>query len=94
VQFEWDPEKALTNRRKHRVSFEMASESFFDPFAVNEIDRVEYGEYRWLNIGMVRGSILLVVANVPRDTHGEEIVRIISARKAEPHERRRNEQAR
>lgn len=46
-RFEWDPEKAKSNLRKHRVSFETAAHVFTDPFAVTEQDRIERGERRW-----------------------------------------------
>ena len=45
-------------------------------------DRVEGGELRWQTIGMVGGIVLLMVAHTVRDKGGDEIIRIISARKA------------
>ena len=91
MQFEWDEAKAESNFRKHGIRFELASEAFFDPFAILEQDRIEDGEYRWRTIGMVKGYMLLVVASVPRDEEGMEIIRIISARKADRQEKRRYE---
>ena len=91
MQFEWDEAKAASNQRKHGIRFEVASEAFLDPFAIMEQDRIENGEYRWRTIGMVKGYFLLVVASVPRDEEGAEIIRIISARRADRHERRRYE---
>jgi uncharacterized DUF497 family protein len=78
-------------QRKHGIRFEVASEAFLDPFAIMEQDRIENGEYRWRTIGMVKGYFLLVVASVLRDEEGAEIIRIISARRADRHERRRYE---
>ena len=96
VRFEWDEAKTLANKRKHGISFEEASHVFFDPLHVVVEDRVLDGEQRWQALGVVKrnaGSlILLLVAHTIRDeskTNGYvEVVRIISARKATPEERR------
>ncbi|AYD03314.1 BrnT family toxin [Neorhizobium sp. NCHU2750] len=96
MRFEWDRAKAETNLRKHRVSFETALRVFFDPFVLIEQDRVEDGEYRWQAIGAVDGHTVLIVAHVNReDDEAEEpveVIRIISARKADLKERRRYEE--
>jgi uncharacterized protein len=82
--FEWDDAKASTNLVKHGVSFEQARQAFNDPFAIEFVDdREDYGEERLTLFGMVE-SRLLVVTHTLRD----DKVRIISAREAEPHERR------
>ena len=91
--FEWDPTKAALNLRKHRVSFELAALAFADPLARIQYDRFEGGEHRMKLIGSVGGSLLLVVAHTAREEDGDEIIRIISARKAEPRERRNYEDA-
>jgi len=83
--FEWDDAKAVRNLLDHDVSFETARAAFGDVFAVEREDaREAYGETRYNLIGMVEGR-LLHVTYTPRG----ERVRIISARPAEPHERRR-----
>jgi uncharacterized DUF497 family protein len=83
--FAWDDNKAASNRLDHHVSFEVAREAFKDAFAVEWIDnRHDDNEERLGLLGMV-GDRLLHVAFTMR---GEKI-RIISARLAEPHERRR-----
>lgn len=96
IRFEWDPDKAATNRRKHKVSFETALRVFADPFALSEQDRIEGGEQRWRTLGMVQGYVLLLVAHTIRERHEDdqpvEIIRIISARAANRTERRRYEQ--
>jgi uncharacterized protein len=92
IRFEWDATKAEANVRKHGVSFETARFAFADPFAIMEQDRIENGEYRWQTTGMVGGIALLVVAHTIRDEVDVEIIRIISARPAERHERRRYEE--
>lgn len=92
ARFVWDPIKAEANVRKHGVSFELARLVFLDPFAIAEQDRIENGEVRWQTLGMVRGALLLVVAHTIVDlSDGGELIRIISARKAEKHEWRRYE---
>ena len=88
-QFEWDSAKAASNRLKHGVRFEIAARVFADPLAVTEFDGFEHSEPRWRTIGMVDGVQLLVVAHTQRDQNGDEVIRIISARRAEPRERRR-----
>jgi uncharacterized DUF497 family protein len=82
--FEWDEAKAAENYAKHRVSFEAAIEDFKDPFAIERLDdREDYGEDRYSILGMVDGRILYVGFTLRNGT-----IRIISARGAEPHERR------
>jgi len=93
IRFEWDRAKAETNQRKHRVSFELAMRVFFDPLALSAQNRVENGEYRWQTIGLVE-DVALVVAHTVWEDGGTQVIRIISARRAEPRERRRYEQAR
>lgn len=90
MRFEWDAGKNLSNQKKHAgIDFEIASRVFADPGLILRKDRVIEGEQRWHAIGAVRKAVLLVV-HVYReeDTHGEEIIRIISAREASPRERR------
>lgn len=92
-RFEWDAAKAEVNLQKHRISFEMAAHAFADPFALVEQDRIENGEYRWQTLGIAEGYLLLLVAHtVWDDEDGAEVIRIISARRAEPKERKRYEQ--
>lgn len=75
--FEWDDAKARTNVRKHGVSFDEARYVFADPQAVEFEDiREDYGEERWIRVGLV-GRHLLVVA-VAYAERGDRI-RIISA---------------
>jgi len=82
--FEWDDDKAASNLLKHGVSFEQARRVFEDPFALAfEDDRSIYGESRFVQIGAVQNRLLTVVY-VERG----DVIRIISARRAEPQERR------
>ena len=92
-RFEWDAAKAEINRHKHRVSFETATHVFTDPFALMEQDRIENGEHRWQALGLAEGYLLLLVAHtVWDDEDGIEVIRIISARRADAKERKRYEQ--
>src|ERR1700692_2281269 len=90
IRFEWDEAKTLSNRRKHGVSFEEASQVFSDPLYVSVQDRVEGGELRWQTLGLVEDLLLLTVAHTVREERGEvtnydrsvDVIRIISARPA------------
>jgi uncharacterized protein len=83
-QFQWDDTKASDNFAKHSVSFESAKNVFSDPFAIEQLDdRQDYGEERYTIIGMVDDRLLFVAF-----TMREDAIRIISARAAEPFERR------
>ncbi|MDR1850471.1 MAG: BrnT family toxin [Zoogloeaceae bacterium] len=87
--FEWDDRKAASNYFKHGVRFEEAALVFADPFSVSVQDRIVDGEERWQTIGMVGGSLLLLVAHTVRlADDGIEVVRIISARRADRKERK------
>ena len=88
ARFEWDAAKNRRNKLKHGIRFELAVEAFEDPMAVSVQDRQVDGEERWQTIGVVRNLRLIVVAHSIRDSSGEEITRIISARKADASERR------
>ena len=84
-RFEWDDAKAASNWRNHAVTFKTAAEVFKDPFAVEWVDdSQDEQEPRYSILGMV-DSRLLFVAYTMRG----EVIRIISARKAEPYERRK-----
>jgi uncharacterized protein len=93
MRFEWDDEKNRRNLAKHRISFDAARLVFDDPRALSQLDRVDAGEERWQTIGLAGGIAVLLVAHTSREQDGEEVVRIISARKATPRERRAYDQA-
>ncbi len=79
---------AKANRLKHDVDFEDAMQVFDDPFAPFEQDRVdETGEGRWQAIGMVAGVAVLLVAPTLREEGNDQVVRLISARRATRKER-------
>jgi uncharacterized DUF497 family protein len=96
IRFEWDEAKNLSNRRKHGVSFEEASQVFRDPLYVSVKERMQGGEERWQTFGLVGNILLLMVAHTVEEENDEggfvEIIRIISARHTTPKERRRYEE--
>ncbi|MDG4885109.1 BrnT family toxin [Mesorhizobium sp. WSM4884] len=92
LQFEWDPEKARRNLAKHGVAFDLAQKVFDDPLHLVVPDRFEDGEQRWHAIGMVGTRVILLVVHTYPNPADEERVRVVGARKATPHERRRYEQ--
>lgn len=88
MRFEWDREKADSNLRKHGVSFEEAVTAFYDALATTFADPDHsVGELRLITYGYSSHERLLVVAHSER----RGTVRIISARVATAHERRRYE---
>jgi uncharacterized protein len=86
--------KARANEQ-HGVSFEIALHAFDDLEALVNHDRIEAGERRWQTLGMVGNSLLLPVAHtVEFEDDDGEIIRIISARRANRKEKARYEKAR
>lgn len=89
MQFIWDENKDLRNQKKHKISFDTASYVFDDPFLLTALDhRYHYFEERWQSIGFVTEA-LIYVAHTIEEYHDEEIIRLISARKADSQEARR-----
>lgn len=84
---EWDAAKAAHNFRKHGIRFEEAALVFDDPLAASKLERIENGEERWQTVGLVGGCLLLLVAHTVR-VDEVEIIRIVSARRADPTERK------
>jgi hypothetical protein len=89
MRFQWDPNKSRANLQKHGITFETASQAFDDPNQLSIQDRFEDREERWQTLGLINGIAVLIVAHTVMIEDGEEVVRIISARKATPLERRR-----
>lgn len=88
MQYEWDTVKAQANLRKHGIDFADAATVFSDDYALTIPDEEVEHEDRYVTIGMdALGRILVVVY-----TWRGESIRIISARKAERHERRQYEE--
>lgn len=89
----WDDEKNRTNTRDHGLSFETAQLVFRDPLAASRCDP-DPSEERWQTIGLIGQVVVFVVHTWPEPdpATGEEVGRIISARKATAHERRAYEE--
>ena len=89
LEFEWDPEKAAANVRKHRIFFREAAMVFRDVFSFTYDDAAHSrGEQRYVTLGMSDQGRVLVVAHTMRG----EMVRIISVRKATKRERKAYEE--
>jgi uncharacterized DUF497 family protein len=86
VRFEWDETKNRANIVKHPVGFDEASKVFSDPHVIVREDRTVEGDHRLHAIGYVE-QVLLVMHTFREEGLGA-IIRIISARKATPAERR------
>ena len=81
--FEWHDAKAEANWPDYGVSFELAKIVFNDPFAIERVDdREDYGEERFVIIGMTEGHILLFVAYTER----KQRIRLVSARRTTEYE--------
>jgi uncharacterized protein len=89
----WDKAKNQANRIKHGIDFETAQFVFDDPFCITFVERVTGGEERWHAIGSIEKIIVLVVVHTYREENAEEVIRIISARRATPKERKLYDQA-
>ncbi len=87
MHFAWDEAKNRRNTLKHKVSFETARLVFDDPNALSMTERVVEDEERWQTLGRA-GSVVLLVAHTYQAMAENELIRIISARKAKPRERR------
>ena len=86
--FEWDPRKAASNLKDHGISFDEARTVFGDILAMNMPDPDHSGgEQRFLVLGMSERARLVVVSYAERPPR----TRIISARRATNHERRKYE---
>jgi uncharacterized DUF497 family protein len=87
MRFVWDEHENRRNRVKHKISFEAAQLVFADPFSVSVLERVVDGEERWQTLGLIAGAVVVLVAHTAEEERGEEVIRIVSARKATPRER-------
>ncbi len=84
VKFEWDEAKRLANIRRHGIDFADVYQLFdFDRFLLQD-DRFDYGEERWISFGMLFGEVVAVT-----HTETDELIRIISVRRAEKYEQER-----
>ena len=93
IRFEWDEAKNRSNRKKHGIDFETAQLVFEDPHCISFVERVSNGEERWHAIGSIENIIVIVVVHTYREEALDEVIRIISARRATRHERKLYAQA-
>jgi uncharacterized protein len=84
MKYEWDPDKAALNRKKHGICFADVVGVFEDELAVTVEDNDAEGELRFITIGMDFTLKILVVVYARRVA---DVIRIISARKATKKER-------
>ena len=89
MEFEWDSKKAISNQKKHGVSFEMASTVFHDLHHLSIPDSNCSDKERWITVGLAADSATLVVVHTYSYFVGKmEVIRIISARNATKKERK------
>lgn len=88
MKFEWDEQKNRSNIGKHELDFNDAYKVFDHPVLVNLDDRKNYGEERWIGIGLLDMRVVVIVFAEPE----EGTIRVISLRKAISYERRIYEQ--
>ncbi|CDM96260.1 MAG: BrnT family toxin [Limnospira sp. PMC 1240.20] len=81
MEFEWDETKRLTNLRKHGINFIDVPLVFDGDIVTFEDDRFNYGEQRFVTLGLLQGRVVAIV-----HTEQEKCIRIISARKATKYE--------
>jgi uncharacterized DUF497 family protein len=92
MQFEWDEKKNNQNIIKHGISFETARRVFEDPHLITGIQRDSGDEERWVTIGIATGIVILYVVHSRTELGSDELIRMITARKATPRERRAYEE--
>ncbi len=87
IRFEWDPEKNEINKKKHGLSFETAEEVFYDEYALlfDDPDHSDE-EDRFLIIGEIKTAQICIVSHCYRGD--DNVIRIISARRATKNEQR------
>lgn len=78
MRFVWHEPKRQVTLRRRRLDFADAALVFGGPTLTFEDDREDYGERRWVTLGVLRGSVVVIV-----HTETESEIRIISMRKAE-----------
>ena len=87
MKVEWDPQKAASNKRKHGISFHEAVTCFADPSGLLLEDEVHPNRLVLIGVSEQSRVLYTVFAEL-----ADDVVRIITARKATTHERRRYEE--
>lgn len=90
MEFEWDEAKNKINIRKHGIDLSDAWQLLEHPFLVSHDDRYDYGEDRFIGIGMLDNMIVVVAVFVEK---GTDAIRVISMRRAKRHEEKKYEKA-
>lgn len=85
MSFEWDEEKNAANIKYHGIDFLDAALIFENPTIEAVDDRTDYGEVRYVALGLSRETVLQVVYTL----RGDDVVRMISARKANRYDAKR-----
>ena len=88
MKFIWDRRKNEANIRKHELDFADTYTVFESPMLVGLDEREEYGEDRWIGIGLMENRVVVIVFTEPE----EDTIRVISFRKATTNERNNYEQ--
>ena len=83
MKYEWNEKKCLTNLRKHKIDFADVPEVFRNKTITILDERFDYEEERFVTFGLLQGRVVSVV-----HTEDDEVIRIISARKATKNERK------
>jgi uncharacterized protein len=83
TRFTWKPEKAARNLRIHGINFDTAANVFSDPHVLHVEDCDYDAESRYHAIGFANERLMAVVVYIDRSGENEEVIHIISARKAE-----------
>ena len=88
MEFEWDEQKNLANIEKHNLDFADAPKVFRFPLRISLDAKQNYGEDRWIGLGLMDGRVVVIVFSEPKP----QVIRVISLRKALPYERKCYEQ--
>ena len=86
MEFEWDEAKRQSNRQRHGIDFADVIQVFDGYTITTEDKRFDYGEIRYLTLGMLQNFVVVLVVHTDRENN---TIRIISARKATKHEQKR-----
>ena len=87
MKYEWDEKKNRINMRRHNIDFSDVKEMFDYPMLIGLDAREDYREDRWVGIGILKNIVAVVIFTEVDDN----TIRIISARKATKHERKKYE---
>ncbi|MBU4225661.1 MAG: BrnT family toxin [Chloroflexi bacterium] len=88
MKFIWDKRKNEINIEKHELDFADAYKVFESPMLTGMDNREDYGEDRWMGIGLMDSRVVIIVFTEPE----QDTIRVISFRKATTDERKKYEQ--